>query len=155
MPRGPFVTSTSGIWPVLSWETSYHGRGFCTPGSFCPGSRLEETTICFWRHLGYFLFYSFTSYSYLIFVNFLTPALISSSKFDTKKCVNRDTADFATKQLKLNYSFAKAKIQLKLKRCGVLWSGVERCGVVWSGVKSCEVVWSGVEWCVVEWCEVV
>ena len=31
-------------------------------------------------------------YSYLIFVIFLTPALISGSKFDTKKRVNRDTA---------------------------------------------------------------
>ena len=38
--------------------------------------------------------------TYLIFVIFLTPALISSSKFDTKKCVNCDKTNFATKQRK-------------------------------------------------------
>ena len=43
--------------------------------------------------------------TYLIFVIFLTPALISSPKFDTKKRVNRDTADFATKQRNFNYLF--------------------------------------------------
>ena len=76
----------------------------------------------------------------MIFVIFLTPALISRSKFDTKKRVNRDTADFATK----HYSSAKAKIQLKFKRCGVVWSGVEWCGVEWCSQvprPSCEVSW--------------
>ena len=69
----------------------------------------------------------FSSYScpYLIFVIFLTPALISSSKFDTKNRVKRDTANFATKQCKFDYLF------------GVVWGGLEWCGVtgvVWCGV---------------------
>ena len=76
-------------------------------------------------------------YSYLIFVILLTPALISSSKFDTKKCVNRNTADIATKQRKLNYLFAKAKIQLKFKKCGVEWRGVVY-SVEWCGFHTVE-----------------
>ena len=57
--------------------------------------------------------------AYLIFVIFWTPALISSSKFDTKKHVNRDKTDFATKQRGFNFLLAKAE-----------WCGVEWCGGV-------------------------
>ena len=71
--------------------------------------------------------------AYLIFVIFLTPALISSPKFDAKKPCG-------------------------LEWCGGVLSGAEWCGgvklVVWSGVEGSSglewyklVLWSGLVWC--------
>ena len=47
----------------------------------------------------------------------------------TKKRVNRDKTDLATKQRKFNFSLVKADL-CGVEWCGVVWSGVEWCGVL-------------------------
>ena len=54
---------------------------------------------------------------------FFTPPLISSSKYDTKKSVNCDKTDFATKRRKRRVVWSR-----------MLWWDLKWCGVVWCGL---------------------